>query len=90
MNAPEPGPVTVQVTVVNVTGTITSIVVLTFPHPAVATSSGSFAVTGPQVQGGPSGLPTWVVPVLVFVPALGLFAAVTIYRWWRTRRWTRR
>ena len=85
-----PGPLTVQGILVPGEGSLASSVVLSVPHAAVGTSSGTFHVTGPSVAAGPSALPIWFVPLLVFVPALLLVVGVVTYRWWRTRRWTRR
>ncbi len=85
-----PTGITVEATVLNGTGTLSRSFVLTIPHPEVRTTSGTFGVTGPLVQSGPSALPSWFVPVIVFVPALALIAGVLTYRWWRTRKWTRR
>ena len=84
------GTVTIEATVTNATGTLTSLVVLTLPRPAVKTSPGTFETTGPSVSGGPSSIPTWFVPLVSLVPALALALGVLTYRWWRTRRWTHR
>jgi dolichyl-diphosphooligosaccharide--protein glycosyltransferase len=85
-----PGSVTVQVSVTSPKGSITSSVVLAVPRPGVAVSSGTLVVTGPSVQAGPSSVPDWFIPLVAFVPALLLVLGVLTYRWWRTRRWTRR
>jgi dolichyl-diphosphooligosaccharide--protein glycosyltransferase len=85
-----PGSATVQVTVTDAKGSLTSTVILAVPRPAVGTASGTFEVTGPSVQTGPSPVPDWFVPLVSFVPALLLVLGVVTYRWWRTRRWTRR
>jgi len=85
-----PGTVEVETSVVQTNGSITSSFVLHVPRPAVMTSSGTLVVTGPSVQSGPSSLPAWFIPLVAFVPALLLIVGVVTYRWWRTRRWTRR
>ncbi len=85
-----PGTVTVQLSVVNASGAITPSLVLTFPTPSVRPSPGSVSVTGTSVTSGPPALPVWFVPLVSFVPALALVVGVLTYRWWRTRRWTRR
>ncbi|HYB63444.1 MAG TPA: carboxypeptidase regulatory-like domain-containing protein [Thermoplasmata archaeon] len=85
-----PGSVTVQAAVTNASGTLSSSVALTVPRPMVRTSPGTLGVTGPSVSGGPSPVPLWFVPLVVFVPAIALAVGVATYRWWRTRRWTRR
>jgi urease beta subunit len=85
-----PGSATVQVTVTDTKGSLASSVVLTVPRPAVGTSVGSLKVTGPSVGSGPSPVPDWFVPLVSFVPALVLVLGILTYRWWRTRRWTRR
>ncbi len=85
-----PGSVTVQATVTNPGTAISQSVVLKVPRPTVSTTPGSLLVTGVRVQSGPSGLPSWVVPLFAFLPTLLLVVAVVSYRWWRTRRWTRR
>ncbi len=85
-----PGTVTVQATVVNPGTSVTTDVALSVPHPSLGTLPGSLGVTGTRVQAGPSPFPSWLVPVVAFVPTLALLAAVVVYRWWRTRRWTRR
>jgi dolichyl-phosphooligosaccharide-protein glycotransferase len=89
-SAVPPGSVTVQLSVEGGSGALTSSVLLKVPRPAVRTSSGSFFVTGPSVQGGPSPVPVWFVPLVAFLPAIALVVGVVTYRWWRTRRWTRR
>jgi len=82
--------VTVQAAVTNASGTLSSSVAITVPRPMVRTSPGTLGVTGPSVSGGPSPVPLWFVPLVVFVPAIALAVGVATYRWWRTRRWTRR
>ena len=85
-----PGSATVQVTVTDTKGSLTSSILLTVPRPAVGTLAGTFDITGPRVGSGPSPVPDWFVPLVSFVPALLLVLGVLTYRWWRTRRWTRR
>ncbi len=89
-----PVSVTVEATVLNASGAVQSTVTIGVPTVAIRPSPSpgqpQFTVTGPSVGSPPNALPDWVVPVLVFVPSLVLIAAVVTYRWWRTRRWTRR
>ncbi len=85
-----PGTVTVQLSVVNSSGAITRSLNLLFPTPSVRPSPGSLYVTGTSVTSGPPAIPVWFVPLVSFVPALALIVGVLTYRWWRTRRWTRR
>jgi dolichyl-phosphooligosaccharide-protein glycotransferase len=84
-----PGSVTVSATVVTAGGGNTSTVTVRIPKATLETGSGSTIVTGPGVTTR-TALPTWVVPLLAFVPAITLAIGVTAYRWWRTRRWRRR
>jgi hypothetical protein len=83
-----PGAVTVSALVLNASGSVSASTTISIPfatvHPSVPPS-----VTGPSL-GTPSAFPDWLVPVLVFVPAIGLAIAIVTYRWWRTRRWRRR
>jgi hypothetical protein len=88
-----PGSVTVSATVLNASGSVATSGTLSIPlgtvHPTAPPGTSVVVVTGPSVGSAPSSLPTWVVPLLVFVPALGLVVGVVVYRWWRTRRWRR-
>ena len=83
-----PGTVTVSASVLNASGSVSASTSIPIPfatvHPSVPPS-----VTGPSL-GTPSAVPDWLVPVLVFVPAIGLAVSIVTYRWWRTRRWRRR
>ncbi len=89
-----PGYATVEGSVVNASGAIQSVHEIPVPvaavHPTSASGNPLLTVTGPNIGSPPSGLPTWVIPVLVFVPALALAFGLVAWRWWRTRRWTRR
>jgi len=89
-----PGTITVQGSVVNVSGSIQAIAVLSVPtvsiRPNTANGTAATTVTGPSVGPTPSGLPDWVVPLLSFVPAIALVVGVITYRWWRSRSWSRR
>ncbi len=89
-----PNYVTVAGSVVNASGAVQSgnrIPVPSVPvHPTAANGNPLLTVTGPNLGTPPSTLPSWVVPVLVFVPAIALAVALVSWRWWRTRRWTRR
>jgi dolichyl-phosphooligosaccharide-protein glycotransferase len=87
---------TVQVdgSVTNVSGSIAASTVLSVPtasvRPGTTNGSAPVTVTGPSVGPPPNSLPDWVIPLVSFVPALALVLGVITYRWWRTRRWTRR
>ncbi|HTS32845.1 MAG TPA: carboxypeptidase regulatory-like domain-containing protein [Thermoplasmata archaeon] len=89
-----PGSVTVAGSVLNASGGLQ--VTISVPVPTVnvratSTSGGpQVVITGPNIGPAPSSLPTWVIPVLVFVPAIALAVGLSTWRWWRTRRWTRR
>ncbi|HYA10500.1 MAG TPA: carboxypeptidase regulatory-like domain-containing protein [Thermoplasmata archaeon] len=85
-----PGSVTVEASVVNASSTLASSAVLPLPRPLVRTLPGTFDVTGPNVGGVPPSIPSWLAPLLAFVPTIALVVGVLTYRWWRTRRWTRR
>ncbi len=84
-----PGSVTVIATVLNDSSTVRTILTLSVPTAKVAVTSGSLSVSGPGVGSAPS-YPDWLVPVLSFVPAAAFVGVVLVYRWYRTRRWTRR
>ena len=89
-----PGSVLVSASVVNASGSLTQTVTLSVPYAKVSAKSsvGSPPVTvsGPSITAASPALPNWVVPVLSFVPAIALAVGLVVYRWWRTRRWTRR
>jgi dolichyl-phosphooligosaccharide-protein glycotransferase len=89
-----PGSVTVSASVANASGSITSTTVLTVApgvlKPSVPPGGSAVTVTGPSIGPPSTALPDWVVAILSFVPAIALVAGVLTYRWWRTRRWTRR
>ncbi|HTW77055.1 MAG TPA: carboxypeptidase regulatory-like domain-containing protein [Thermoplasmata archaeon] len=89
-----PGSVTVQASVTNHSGAYQSFVALPIPVASLAphTSNGTnpLTVTGPVLGTPPPSSPAWLVPLLSFVPAIALVVGVLTYRWWRTRRWTRR
>jgi len=89
-----PGSVTITVSVLNATGGISKTLSLSVPVVAVrsGTTPGSppLSVTGPSLGSAPNLPPFWLVPLLSFVPAIALVVGVLTYRWWRTRRWTRR
>ena len=86
------GSVTIQASVLNQSGAYQAVADLPVPTAAFTTGNGTapVTVTGPGVGAVPSSLPDWVVPLASFVPALALVAGVLTYRWWRSRRWTRR
>jgi asparagine N-glycosylation enzyme membrane subunit Stt3 len=85
---------TIQASVVFQSGSYQAFATLKVPTVSVRTGTtngtAAITVTGPSVGPQPSVLPDWVVPLLSFVPALALVLGVITYRWWRSRRWTRR
>ncbi len=83
-----PGSVTVSADVLNSSGSVSASATIGIPLSTVHTQTPP-TVTGPGV-GPPPAYPDWLVPVLVFVPALALIGVIVGYRWWRTRRWRRR
>lgn len=89
-----PGYATVSAVVLNASGSESASATLPIPsgtvHPSVPPGGSALVVTGPSIGIAPSALPDWLVPLLVFVPAIALALGVIGYRWWRTRRWTRR
>jgi hypothetical protein len=87
-----PGTVTVTVSILNASGSLSRAVTVTVPVVAVHSnpSSPPFSVTGPSLGSPPNLPPVWLVPLLAFVPTIALIVGVITYRWWRTRRWTRR
>jgi dolichyl-phosphooligosaccharide-protein glycotransferase len=88
------GTVSLSAIVINSSGAVAASVTLNVPVASVAPRGPSvgapFTVTGPNVGAQPAMLPTWVIPLLVFVPAIGLAVALLVRRWVKTRRWTRR
>jgi asparagine N-glycosylation enzyme membrane subunit Stt3 len=84
-----PGSVTVTATLVNTSTPLSQSVVLKVPIAPLNVNRGILTVTGPSIGAAPA-TPDWLVPVLVFLPAIALLAGVFIIRWLRTRRWTRR
>ena len=89
-----PVSVSVEASVLNASGAVQASVTIAIPiaslHPTTPNGGAPFTVTGPSLGSPPNELPGWVVPVLVFVPAIALIAIYGAFRWWRTRRWTRR
>ena len=88
-----PGSVTLTFSVLNASGSV--VTTATIPVPVIAVNSGTtgappFTVSGPSIGSPPNLLPDWLVALLAFVPAIALVVGVLAYRWWRTRRWTRR
>ena len=88
------GSFTVQASVQAQSGSYQAFTTLRVPTVSVRTgaTNGTAAttVTGPSVGPAPNNLPDWVVPLVSFVPAIALVVGVITYRWWRSRRWTRR
>ncbi|MCI4363814.1 MAG: carboxypeptidase regulatory-like domain-containing protein [Thermoplasmata archaeon] len=84
-----PGTATVAASVTNGTLSLQRSTVLVVPELSLGFSNQSLVVTGPSIGSAPS-LPTWVVPLLSFVPAIAFLVAAVSWRLWRTRRWVRR
>ncbi|MCI4364822.1 MAG: hypothetical protein L3K10_01980 [Thermoplasmata archaeon] len=88
------GTVTLSAIVTNASGSVAASTTLKVPVATVApgstNASAPFTVTGPGVATPPATLPDWVIPLLAFVPAIGLAVALLVRRWLKTRRWTRR
>ncbi|MCI4366918.1 MAG: hypothetical protein L3K08_04120, partial [Thermoplasmata archaeon] len=84
-----PGSVTVVASVINGTGGLRSSTELVVPTTAIQFGSGGLVVIGPQVSSPPS-TPDWVYESLAFVPMFAFLVVAVTYRWYRTRRWTRR
>ncbi|MCI4318436.1 MAG: hypothetical protein L3J96_07850, partial [Thermoplasmata archaeon] len=84
-----PGTVMVSARVVNGSGGLTLTRTLTVPTVAISANASSVYATGPGI-GSPPTYPDWLIPLLAFVPAIALVSGVLVYRWWRTRRWSRR
>jgi len=89
-----PGTVTVSVSVLNASGATSASFTLNVPIASVGSGTGNGAppvtVTGPSLGSAPNLPPVWLVPLLAFVPTVALVVGIVTYRWWRTRRWTRR
>ncbi len=89
-----PGSVTVSAAVVNASGSVQSTARLPIPFATVSSQAppggAPVTVTGPSIGAGPSAYPVWLIPLLSFLPAIALGIGLVVYRWWRTRRWTRR
>jgi hypothetical protein len=89
-----PGSVTLTISVLNASGSLSKTLTLSVPVVGVRAGATSGAppliVTGPSLGSAPNLPPVWLVPLLSFVPAIALVVGVLTYRWWRTRRWTRR
>jgi dolichyl-phosphooligosaccharide-protein glycotransferase len=89
-----PGNVTVQASVLNASGAYQSAAELAVPIGSISfhspNGSTPVTVTGPVIGSAPAPTPVWLVPLLSFIPAIALVVGVITYRWWRTRRWTRR
>ncbi|MGA8274942.1 MAG: carboxypeptidase regulatory-like domain-containing protein [Thermoplasmata archaeon] len=88
------GTVTLSAIVTNSSGAVADSLTLHVPvgsiSPGSTNVSAPFTVTGPGVGIPPATLPGWVIPLVVFVPAIGLAVALLVRRWAKTRRWTRR
>jgi hypothetical protein len=88
------GTVTLSAIVTNASGAVSAATTLKVPLGALAPgnphSGPTFIVTGPGVGNATSTANDWLIPVLVFVPAIALAVALLVRRWVKTRRWTRR
>ena len=88
------GEFTVQASVQEQVGSYQASTIVSVPTVSVRTAPANgtapATVTGPSVGPAPNNLPDWVVPLLSFIPAIALVLGVITYRWWRSRRWTRR
>lgn len=85
-----PGTVSIVATVENASGAVHADFTLKVPRVAVTLgSNGGISVTGPNL-GSPPAYPDWLVWILVFVPALAFVVFAIGWRWYRTRRWSRR
>jgi hypothetical protein len=84
-----PGSATVSARVLNLSGSLVRTLTLTVPSLRLGLNSTTVVITGPSI-GSPPTYPDWLVPVLAFVPAMALVIGVGAWRWYRTRRWTRR
>jgi hypothetical protein len=89
-----PESVTLSMTVLESNGGVSRSVTLSVPIATVRAKSANgippVSVTGPSLGSAPNLPPDWLVPLLSFVPVIALVVGVLTYRWWRTRRWTRR
>jgi asparagine N-glycosylation enzyme membrane subunit Stt3 len=88
------GTVTLSAIVTNASGAVSAATTLKVPLGALAPGNPhpgpTFIVTGPGVGNSTSTANDWVIPLLVFVPAIALAVALLVRRWVKTRRWTRR
>jgi len=89
-----PGTVAVSLSVLNASGSVSETTILPVPLVQVQAGTGNgtlpVTVSGPSLGSAPNLPPDWLVPLLSFVPAIALVVGILSYRWWRTRRWTRR
>jgi dolichyl-phosphooligosaccharide-protein glycotransferase len=87
-----PKNVSLEATVLDEKGTYTSTALLVVPTGklGLASGSGAFTVLGAGLGSPSSALPEWAVVPIAFAPAIALLVGVSVYRWWRTRKWTRR
>ena len=83
-----PGVVVFQAADLNSSGSVVATLSQPVPSASVSVPHG-LSITGPGVSHPPA-IPDWAWTVIAIVPALALLALVFTFRWWRTRRWTRR
>ncbi|MCI4323090.1 MAG: hypothetical protein L3K03_03565 [Thermoplasmata archaeon] len=84
-----PGSGTIIATVFNDSAKLSTETTLIVPSLAVSVQNSTVYVTGPSI-GSPSPYPTYLPYVLVVVPAAAFLIGALIFRWQKTRRWTRR
>ena len=83
-----PGTVTVAAMLLNGSRASTTLV-LTVPPLSVGVNESTIVVTGPSLTSAPT-LPTFVIPILVFVPTAALLVVLGVQRYLATRRWSRK
>ncbi len=70
---------------------VTGIAYLTVVGHATIALNATPVVSGPSVGGSPPpDYQTWLFPLLTVLPAIVIVAVAGSWRWWKTRRWTRR
>ncbi len=85
-----PGSVTISAATSPASSSLVRTSQLTVPVVTMSVDPTTFHLVGAGVGSPPATLPDWLVPVLVFIPAIALLVLVVVWRWNRTRRWERR
>ncbi|NNN18042.1 MAG: hypothetical protein HKL79_06755 [Thermoplasmata archaeon] len=85
-----PGSVTISAVTSSADSSLARTSQVTVPVVSISVDRTTIQLVGAGVGSPPTTLPGWVVPVLVFVPAIALLGLVVVWRWNRTRRWERR